>query len=73
MKRKEIKAAKDVAEALHELVIDNYCDTVDSVVDSDIMGRMVAPEGEADEEFCDAFEIEVYRHLIKKLGGSTNV
>ncbi len=65
MTRDEKSAAKDVAEALFDKVTESYCDTVgDSdpkIVDKILFGK--------DETFGNTFEAEVYRQLIKKLGG----
>lgn len=61
------KEAESAAEALYDLVTENFCDIVGNC-DEKIVSRLVHP-GLEDEDFAEEFESQVYKRLIKKLGG----
>jgi len=68
LKKWEIKEAKAAAEALFDIVNDNFCDVVGDC-DHRIVSRLIAPESEDDELFTFVFEAYVMERLIKRLGG----
>jgi hypothetical protein len=68
LKKWEMKEAHAVAEALLDLVNDNFCD-IAGECDHRIVGRLVCPDSDDDEIFADEFERQVYKHLVKRLGG----
>ena len=65
--RSELKEAYSAAEALYDLVTENFCDIVGEC-DHKIVSRLICPESD-DEAFADEFENQVYKRLIDILGG----
>lgn len=65
----ESKEANSAAEALYDLVNENFCDIVGNC-DHKIVSRLICPEPD-DEEFVDEFETQVYKRFVKKLVGNS--